>query len=135
TLTKMKLLGVTADHESMTGDEAIRRLQLGFQVGLRYSSIRPDLPVLLDELMANGVASFENLTMTTDGATPAFYQDGMINVCIGIAIDRGVPIEDAYQMATFNVANHFNMESHLGSISPGRIAHRSEERRVGKEWR
>lgn len=123
TLTKMKLLGVTADHEAMTGDEAIRRLQLGYQVGLRYSSIRPDLPTLLDELMANGIASFENLTMTTDGATPSFYKDGMMNVCIQIAIERGVPVEDAYQMATFNVANHFNMESHLGSISPGRIAH------------
>ncbi|HLR02271.1 MAG TPA: adenine deaminase C-terminal domain-containing protein [Virgibacillus sp.] len=123
TLTKMKLLGVTADHEAMTGDEAIRRLQLGYQVGLRYSSIRPDLPTLLDELMANGIASYENLTMTTDGATPSFYKEGMMNVCIQIAIDRGVPVEDAYQMATFNVANHFNMESHLGSISPGRIAH------------
>lgn len=123
TLTKMKLLGVNADHESMTGDEAIRRLQLGYQVGLRYSSIRPDLPNLLDDLMANGIRSFENVTMTTDGATPSFYENGMMNVCIQIAIDRGVPVEDAYQMATFNVANHFNMESHLGSISPGRKAH------------
>lgn len=123
TLTKMKLLGVNADHESMTGEEAIRRLQTGYQVGLRYSSIRPDLPNILDDLLANGIRSFENLTMTTDGATPAFYKDGMMNVCIQIAIDRGVPLEDAYQMATFNVANHFNLESHLGSIAPGRKAH------------
>ncbi|NAP01631.1 amidohydrolase family protein, partial [Halomonas sp. MG34] len=102
TLTKMKLLGVNADHESMTGDDVIRRLRLGYQVGLRYSSIRPDLPKLLEELLAMNLKSYDNLTMTTDGATPGFYEDGMMNVCIEIAIEKGVPIEEAYMMASYN---------------------------------
>lgn len=123
TLTKMKLFGVSADHESMTGEEAINRLQLGYHVGLRHSSIRPDLPSLLEEILAEGITSFENITMTTDGATPAFYEHGMMNRCIAIAIEKGVPIAEAYQMATFNVARHFNMEEQIGSIGPGRIAH------------
>ncbi|WP_163970952.1 adenine deaminase C-terminal domain-containing protein [Oceanobacillus halotolerans] len=123
TLTKMKLLGATADHESITGKEAFKRLQLGYHVGLRYSSIRPDLPNLLEEMLEEGLTAFDNLTMTTDGSTPAFYENGLINLCISIAIEKGVPIEDAYRMATYNVARHFGLQEQLGSIAPGRVAH------------
>ncbi|WP_042225212.1 adenine deaminase C-terminal domain-containing protein [Oceanobacillus manasiensis] len=122
TLTKMKLLGVNADHESMTGEDVMNRLRLGYQVGLRYSSIRPDLPTLLDELKAQNLQSYDNLTMTTDGATPGFYERGLINVCIEIAIEKGVPIEEAYMMASYNAAKHLRLEEQLGSIAPGRIA-------------
>lgn len=123
TLTKMKLLGASADHEAMTGKEVMHRLQLGYQVGLRYSSIRPDLPIILKELLAEGIETFDNLVLTTDGSTPGFYKNGLINVCIDIAIKSGVPLEEAYLMATFNPAKHFGLEEQLGSIAPGRIAH------------
>ncbi|WP_077324465.1 adenine deaminase C-terminal domain-containing protein [Virgibacillus siamensis] len=122
TLTKMKLLGVTADHEAMTGEEAIRRLRLGYQVGLRHSSIRPDLPKLLDEILEAGIEAFDNLMMTTDGGTPAFYKEGLMNICIEIAIEKGVPLPDAYRMASHNVAQHYGMAEHHGTIAPGRIA-------------
>lgn len=123
TLTKMKLFGVNADHEAMTGEEAMKRLELGYQVGLRYSSIRPDLPNILEELLERGLTTFDNVMMTTDGATPAFYEKGMINQCIEIAIDKGVPVEEAYRMASYNPARHLKLDEKLGSITPGRIAH------------
>lgn len=123
TLTKLKLLGINADHESMTGKDVRKRLELGYQVGLRYSSIRPDLPKLLEEMLEEGINTFDSLTMTTDGATPVFYEHGLLNVCIEIAIEKGVPIEDAYRMASYNAAKHFHLEESLGSIVPGRIAH------------
>lgn len=122
TLTKMKLLGVSADHEAINGEEAIRRLQLGFQVGLRYSSIRPDLPKLLEEILEENITVFDNITMTTDGATPSFYEQGVMNQCLEIAIDKGVPLEEAYRMASYNVAKHYHFANELGSIAPGRIA-------------
>src|SRR5699024_5229419 len=123
TLTKMKLFGVSADHESITGEEAMRRLQLGYHVSLRHSSIRPDVPLLFGELLEAGLTSLESLSMTTDGATAAFCQPGMMNRCIAIAIEQGVRIAEAYQMATFDAARHFNMEEQSGSIGPGRMAH------------
>lgn len=123
TLTKMKLLGVSADHESMTGEEVLRRLRLGYQVGLRYSSIRPDLPKLIEEIVAENLQNYDNLTMTTDGGTPAFYENGLMNSCIEIAIEKGVPAVEAYRMASYNAARHFHMDEQLGSIAPGRIAH------------
>src|SRR5690625_1321245 len=100
TLTKMKLLGVSGDHESMTGKEVIRRLQMGYHTALRYSSIRPDLPKLIEEIIEEGITTYDNMTMTTDGSTSTFYENGLMNICIDIAIKKGIPLEDAYRMAS-----------------------------------
>jgi len=123
TLTKLKLLGASADHESMTGEEIIRRLQLGYHVGLRYSSIRPDLPIIFEQLMEEGIDAYDQMMYTTDGSTPSFNDRGLINVCIDIAIKKGVPVEEAYRMASYNVAKYYYMDELLGSIAPGRLAH------------
>src|SRR5699024_3961630 len=123
TLTKMKLFGVNADHEAMTGEEAMKRLELGYQVGLRYSSIRPDLPKIIEEMLEQDLTAFDNLMMTTDGSTPSFYEHGMMNLCIEIAIQKGVPIEEAYRMGSYNHARHVLLDEKIGSIAPGRIAH------------
>ncbi|GAB3043111.1 adenine deaminase C-terminal domain-containing protein [Virgibacillus ainsalahensis] len=123
TLTKLKLLGASSDHESINGEDVITRLRMGYQVALRYSSIRPDLPKQMEEVKAAGLKNYDNLTLTTDGSTPAFYENGLQNVCIKIAIDKGVPVEEAYRMASYNAARHFGLDEQLGSITPGRIAH------------
>src|SRR5690625_48099 len=123
TLTKMKILGVSADHESMTGEDVLKRLQLGYHVGLRYSSIRPDLSKLITEILEKNIRTFDQFTFTTDGSTPTFYKNGLINVCIDVAIKNGIPVEDAYSMATYHVARHFHLDDDLGSIAPGKIAH------------
>src|SRR5699024_1431434 len=67
--------------------------------------------------------AFDSLMMTTDGSTPQFYKNGLMNVCIDIAIKSGVPIIDAYRMATYNPARHFGLDEVVGSIAPGRLAH------------
>ncbi|ADU28709.1 adenine deaminase C-terminal domain-containing protein [Evansella cellulosilytica] len=122
TLTQMALLGVDGDHESMTGEDVIRRLDMGMTASLRYSSIRPDLPNLLSELHEAGLDQYESLLMTTDGSTPSFMKNGMMEHLIKIALDNGVPFMDAIAMCTYNVAKHYHMDDMLGMIAPGRIA-------------
>ncbi|GIO22811.1 adenine deaminase C-terminal domain-containing protein [Oceanobacillus sp. J11TS1] len=123
TLTKMKLFGITSDHESMTAGDVLKRLELGYRVSLRYSPIRPDLPDIIRGLLKKGLTQFDNMSFTMDGPTPAFMKDGMINVCIEKAIEQGLPVETAYRMASYHPARHFNMEEEFGSITPGRVAH------------
>src|SRR5699024_7482378 len=60
---------------------------------------------------------------TTDGSTPSFHKKGSINMCIDIAIKAGVPLEEAYRMASYNVARYYGMDDLLGGIAPGRLAH------------
>ena len=123
TLTKLKLLGISADHEAMSGEEVIRRLELGYHAALRYSSIRPDLPAILDDLLQDEFNSFDQLMFTTDGSTPSFYEKGMINQCIEIAIEKGIPLIEAYRMASYNIAKYYGMDELIGGIAPGRLAH------------
>ncbi|EJS56983.1 adenine deaminase C-terminal domain-containing protein [Bacillus thuringiensis] len=122
TLAKLKLLGTDCDHEAMTGQEAFARLMQGYTVSLRNSSIRPDLEVLLKELLELGVKQFDRFILTTDGSHPSFYENGMTNVMISTAIKQGVPVIDAYHMASYNIARYYNMEHLHGSIATGRIA-------------
>ncbi|MYL37480.1 adenine deaminase C-terminal domain-containing protein [Halobacillus litoralis] len=123
TLVKMRLLGMDSEHESMTAEDVLSRLAIGYQTGLRYSSIRPDLPDILQGLMEKGHQHFDHMMYTTDGSTPGFYREGLINQCIQIALDAGVPDIDAYMMATYNSARHFTIENRVGSLNAGRVAH------------
>lgn len=67
---------------------------------------------------------WDYMMFTTDGATPTFYEEeGMIERCIEIAIEEGVPVEEAYAIGSINAAKYFNLEHRLGSIAPGRTAH------------
>ncbi|MDE0581750.1 amidohydrolase family protein [Planococcus sp. A6] len=122
TLARMKLLGADGDHEAMTVDEVEMRLLHGYGVTLRHSSIRPDLPELLSGIVERELNVFDKLMMTTDGSTPVFHKDGVIDLCIQIALDAGVPAIDAYMMASYNVARYYNLTSLHGLIATGRYA-------------
>ncbi|MDP4162772.1 MAG: adenine deaminase C-terminal domain-containing protein [Bacillota bacterium] len=122
TLAKMMLLGADCDHEAMTGEEVYNRLMQGYMVSLRYSSIRPDLPSLLDDMKRLGIEAYDKLMFTTDGSSSGFYEQGMIDQMIRIAIGKGVPLIDAYNMGTVNVARYYNIEHLHGNIATGRVA-------------
>lgn len=122
TLVKMRLFGVDGDHESMTIEDVEARILHGYAVTLRYSSIRPDLPHLLKDVVERDYPIFDHLMMTTDGSTPSFHQDGVIDKCIRAAIEAGVSPIDAYNMATYNVARYYNMSNLHGVIATGRYA-------------
>ena len=122
TLAKMKLFGADGDHEAMTIDEVESRLLHGIKVMLRNSSIRPDLSDLLKGVVERQLNIFDHLMMTTDGATPSFYENGIVDECIRIALDAGVSPIDAYQMASYNVARYYNIATLHGMIATGRYA-------------
>lgn len=122
TLAKMMLLGADCDHEAMTGEEVYDRLMQGYTVSLRHSSIRPDLPNLLDDIKRLGITAYDHLLFTTDGSSSGFYRDGVIDQMIRIAIEKGIPVIDAYNMATINPARYYNISHIHGPIATGRVA-------------
>src|SRR5699024_6733914 len=98
-------------------------MNLGYTTVLRYSSIRPDLPIMLDEMKERGIENFDRVYMTTDGSTPAFYEQGVMDRMIDIALQKGVSDVDAYAMASYNAARHYGFGRLYGMIAPGRLAH------------
>ncbi|OLN22997.1 adenosine deaminase [Domibacillus antri] len=122
TLTKMTLFGADGDHESMSGEDVLKRLMNGMMVTLRHSSIRPDLEKLLTEMKELDLDQYDMMMFTTDGPSPSFCADGLTDKLIKIAIDHGVPPIDAYHMASYNAARYYRMEHLHGMIAPGRLA-------------
>ena len=59
----MMLLGADSDHEAMTGEEVYNRLMQGYMVSLRYSSIRPDLPDILDDMKRLGIDAYDRFNV------------------------------------------------------------------------
>lgn len=122
TLSRLAAAGVTGDHESISPEEVWQRLELGYMTTLRHSSIRPDLPVLIQGLLKKEYVPWHRLMLTTDGATPLYLEQGFTDYLIRTAIENGCDSVRAYQMVTINPAIYYGLEGDLGAIAPGRIA-------------
>ena len=121
-LNALSAAGISADHEAITGEEALQRLQLGMWTMLRQSSLRPDLAAMLEDL-APVVSSARRLMLTTDGAAPSFYAEhGVIGGALRVAVEAGVEPMRALQMATIDPATFLGLDEELGGIAPGRRA-------------
>jgi adenine deaminase len=114
--------GVESCHESITAEEVLERLRLGFHVLLRESSLRQDLRSLLKAVRENPL-SLRRVMLTTDGSSPAFQLDsGMTDHLVRMAMEEGIDPVEAYRMVTLNPATYFGLEDRLGGIAPGRDA-------------
>jgi len=122
TLNTAGAAGITACHEGITAQDLLQRLQLGMYATLRHSSIRPDLPELVKGWLELGLPWSPRMMLTSDGSTPPMHRDGLMDATIRVAIEAGMPPEEAYVMATLNPAVYYGLDAEIGGIAPGRIA-------------
>jgi adenine deaminase len=114
--------GVESCHESITAEEVLERLRLGFHVLLRESSLRQDLRSLLKGVRENPL-SLRRVMLTTDGSSPAFQlETGMTDYLVRTVLEEGIDPVEAYRMVTLNPATYFGLEDRFGGIAPGRDA-------------
>jgi len=114
--------GVSACHEAITAKEALDRLRLGMWTTLRNSSLRPDFPEVI-KMITEGKVSTHRITMTTDGPHPGFIEkEGFVDGLIRRAVELGVPVINALQMATINAAVYLRLDDYIGGIAPGKLA-------------
>lgn len=122
TLNAASAAGVRACHESISVEEVLGRLRLGMYATLRLSSIRMDLPHLVEGLLKEGIHWSNRLMMTTDGATPPMWDNGFVDHLIKAAMEAGLDPFTAYAMATINPATYHGLDGEMGGIAPGRLA-------------
>jgi adenine deaminase len=133
-LNELSAAGLSADHEAISGEEALARLRLGLWTMLRQSSLRPDLEAMLRDLTPV-ISAARRLMFTTDGAVPSFYAErGVIGGCLRIASEVGVDPMRALQMATIDPATFLGVDEQLGGVAPGRRATLLVLPEIG-EWR
>ena len=114
--------GMSDDHECVTYEHLLERVQLGMTVMLREGSTERNVEELITGVLKNGL-SHEHLIFCTDDKHVIDIRDeGHINYNVNKAISLGMPPIQAIQMATLNCARHFRLEDEVGSITPGRLA-------------
>ncbi len=107
------------DHEAITGEQIIERVENGIHAIGRYGSIRDDMSAVGEAYEEIGA---DEISLSTDGMWPReLVREGYMDVVVRRAIEEGVQPADALRMATLNPARHFGL-SDLGSLAPGNVA-------------
>src|SRR2546425_698483 len=120
-LAALARAGFTSCHEAVTAQDVRDRLRAGLVAMLRHSSIRPDLPDLLQAITRDEIAAGK-VMLTADGPTPAFIADrGYLDHLLEVAIAAGVEAIDALRMVTVNPARYYGMLD-AGEIAVGHRA-------------
>lgn len=114
--------GVKGDHESISSEEAIMKLRLGMTLEIREGSSAKNLEAIIPSLLAKKIDLRHCLLVTDDKHADEILSEGHVDHLLHQAIFQGVDPVKAIQMVTINVAEHFHLESEIGSISPGRSA-------------
>jgi len=106
---------IESDHESTTAEEALEKLRKGMHILIREGTSERNLEELI------GIVTKENawhFSFATDDKHPDdLLDEGHIDYSIRKAISLGMDPIIAYQIASINTANHYNLKN-VGAIKP-----------------
>ncbi|MFC7209625.1 adenine deaminase C-terminal domain-containing protein [Natronoarchaeum sp. GCM10025321] len=110
---------VDNDHEAISGEGLVDRVERGIHTIGRYGTVRNDIDALAD---AVGRIGPSELSLSTDGMWPRdLLDEGAMDAVVRRTIEAGVDPVDALRMATLNPARHFGLDER-GSLAPGNVA-------------
>ena len=115
-------MGISADHECISAEEAVQRVQAGMMVSLRDCSIAHNQVEVQGAITEHGMdpSLFMFSSDVPDAVTMA--DDGHVDHQIRLAVEAGIDPIDALRMATINAARYFRVDDSIGSLAPGRFA-------------
>ncbi|MCA0969792.1 adenine deaminase [Halobacillus litoralis] len=108
--------GIHSDHECNTAEEAKQRLMRGMYVLMREGSSAKNLESLLPVVTPHNARRC--LFCTDDKHLDELVEEGSIDHHIRVAVQSGIPVETAYQMASLNAAECYGLHE-KGAIAPG----------------
>lgn len=108
--------GVKTDHECVSYEEAVKKVQRGMYVMLREGSAARNLKDLLPAVDNDNFHRF--LFCTDDRHIEDIMDEGTIDNCIRLAIKEGLEPLKALTIATYNAALCYNLRDR-GAVAPG----------------
>lgn len=114
--------GITSCHESTKKIQAIQKIRNGMYAMLREASGARDVADTIKAVTDAKLNSRHVCLVTDDREPSALLQEGHMDHVIRRAIEEGTDPIEAIQMATLNVAEHFECARELGSIAPAHYA-------------
>ena len=108
--------GIESDHESATAKEAREKLRKGMHILVREGTTERNLEDIIKIVTKENAWHF---SFATDDKHPDdLMEEGHLDYSVRKAISLGMDPIIAYQMASINTANHFNLKN-VGAIKPG----------------
>ncbi|MDO1605332.1 adenine deaminase C-terminal domain-containing protein [Lactobacillus sp. YT155] len=115
--------GVRLDHESYDHKEMLEKVRKGLYVIIRESSVTHFLEENIKTITEDCPEAARFVSFCSDDVTASdLLTKGHIDHIVRLAIKHGVDPITAIQMATINSAQAYQIESQVGSVSPGRDA-------------
>lgn len=121
-LNKCLASGLSTDHESFSGEDALERLRAGCHVQLREGSIASNLKDCLMPLIDRGLDLSRVSVITDDLDTIDAVERGHLDADVRLLLSLGLGFVDAIRMVTLNPARAFNLDQEIGGLAPGRRA-------------
>ena len=114
--------GITADHECITAEEAVVRVENGIMVSFRETPIARNQRDVQRAVTEYGCDPSLFMFSSDVPDAVSFVRVGHIDEFIRIAIEGGIDPIDAVRMGTINPARYYRVDHELGSLTPGRQA-------------
>ncbi|WP_142828362.1 adenine deaminase [Planococcus soli] len=108
--------GILTDHECVTKEEMIMRLERGLYVMLREGSVAKNLHALLEGVTEKNAQRC--LFCTDDKHLDDLIEEGSVDYNVRVAIKQGIEPITAISMASINAAQCFGLRQ-KGAIAPG----------------
>jgi adenine deaminase len=114
--------GITSCHESTKKIQAAQKLRDGMYAMLREASGAKDVADTIRAVTEEKLNSRHVCLVTDDREPNDLVREGHMDHVVRRAIQEGADPMEAIQMATLNVAEHYECARELGSIAPARYA-------------
>lgn len=113
--------GIDTDHECVDYEYAMSEARNGMQVLIREGSAARNLDAIVKGIVEHHTDTSSFCFCTDDKHIEEIRKEGHINYNVKRAVQLGIPVEKALQMATIQPARCYGLYQ-LGMIAPGRQA-------------
>ncbi|KAH6647746.1 adenine deaminase [Truncatella angustata] len=114
--------GIGDDHNAHRPQDVIERLRLGMMLTVMSGSMNSNI----DSVFNNFELYKDGLKYISFCADDKYCEDldktGHIDLHVRRSIELGVPVLEAYKMATINAASYYRLDHLIGSVTPGKLA-------------
>lgn len=114
--------GIRCCHESTRAQDALAKMRLGMYVMIREGSAWHDLQEVVRAITQHDIDTRLAVLVSDDTHPHTLLAQGHMDHILRRAVEEGVPVLTALQMATINTAQCYQMDHELGSIAPSKCA-------------
>ncbi len=104
--------GISTDHECVTIDEALEKIDYGMKVQMRQGVAVKNF----DDLIPIGHDNFENCMFCSDDVHPDILLRGHMNLLVQKAVRRGIGFFKVLQMVSVNPVKHYGLDVGLMQV-------------------